>query len=46
MSRLGENFSDDKTMVVTVPGRKNGAARSTPVDPMTVDDSLCAESDA
>lgn len=36
MSRLGLNLSDDKTMVLTVPGRKSGAPRSTPVDPMTV----------
>jgi deazaflavin-dependent oxidoreductase (nitroreductase family) len=37
MSRLGVNLSDDKTMVLTVPGRKSGTPRSTPVDPMTVD---------
>jgi deazaflavin-dependent oxidoreductase (nitroreductase family) len=37
MSRLGVNFGDDKTMVLTVPGRKMGAPRSTPVDPMTID---------
>jgi deazaflavin-dependent oxidoreductase (nitroreductase family) len=37
MSRLGVNLGDDKTMVLTVPGRKTGAPRSTPVDPMTVD---------
>jgi deazaflavin-dependent oxidoreductase (nitroreductase family) len=37
MSRLGVNLSDDKTVVLTVPGRKTGAPRSTPVDPMTVD---------
>jgi deazaflavin-dependent oxidoreductase (nitroreductase family) len=37
MSRLGVNLGDDKTMVLTVPGRKTGAQRSTPVDPMTID---------
>jgi deazaflavin-dependent oxidoreductase (nitroreductase family) len=37
MSRLGVNLSDDKTVVLTVPGRKTGASRSTPVDPMTID---------
>lgn len=37
MSRLGVNLSDDKTVVLTVPGRKTGAPRSTPVDPMTID---------
>jgi hypothetical protein len=29
ISRLGANFSDEKTMVLTVPGRKTGAPRST-----------------
>jgi deazaflavin-dependent oxidoreductase (nitroreductase family) len=37
ISRLGANFSDEKTMVLTVPGRKTGAPRSTPVDPITID---------
>ena len=37
MSRLGVKLSDDKTVVLTVPGRKTGAPRSTPVDPMTID---------
>jgi deazaflavin-dependent oxidoreductase (nitroreductase family) len=37
ISRLGVNLSDDKTVVLTVPGRKTGAPRSTPVDPMTID---------
>jgi deazaflavin-dependent oxidoreductase (nitroreductase family) len=37
VSRLGMSFGDEKTMVLTVPGRKSGTPRSTPVDPMTVD---------
>ena len=36
VARLGVNLGDEKTMVLTVPGRKTGAPRSTPVDPMTV----------
>jgi deazaflavin-dependent oxidoreductase (nitroreductase family) len=35
--RLGQSLGDEKTMVLTVPGRKSGTPRSTPVDPMIVD---------
>jgi deazaflavin-dependent oxidoreductase (nitroreductase family) len=37
MSRLGMSFGGDSPVVLTVPGRKSGRARSTPVTPMTVD---------
>jgi deazaflavin-dependent oxidoreductase (nitroreductase family) len=37
LSRLGFSPGDEKTMVLTVPGRKSGTPRSTPVDPMIVD---------
>jgi deazaflavin-dependent oxidoreductase (nitroreductase family) len=37
MSRLGMSFGGESPVVLTVPGRKSGAARSTPVTPMTVD---------
>ena len=35
-ARLGLSLGDDKTMVLTVPGRRTGAPHSTPVDPMTI----------
>ncbi|OBB82634.1 nitroreductase family deazaflavin-dependent oxidoreductase [Mycobacterium sp. 852002-30065_SCH5024008] len=37
MSRLGMSFGGESPVVLTVTGRKSGAARSTPVTPMTVD---------
>lgn len=37
MSRLGMGFGGESPVVLTVPGRKSGAPRSTPVTPMTVD---------
>lgn len=37
MSKLGLNFGGESPVVLTVPGRKTGAPRSTPVTPMTVD---------
>ena len=35
-SRLGVSTGDDKTMVLTVAGRKSGTPRSNPVDPVTI----------
>jgi deazaflavin-dependent oxidoreductase (nitroreductase family) len=37
MSRLGISFGGESPVVLTVPGRKSGQERSTPVTPMTVD---------
>ncbi len=37
MSRLGLSFGGESPVVLTVPGRKSGRPRSTPVTPMTVD---------
>ncbi len=37
MSRLGLSFGGESPVVLTAPGRKSGAPRSTPVTPMTVD---------
>jgi deazaflavin-dependent oxidoreductase (nitroreductase family) len=37
LSRLGLSFGDRGPVVLTVTGRKSGAARSTPVTPMSVD---------
>ncbi|ORV59630.1 nitroreductase family deazaflavin-dependent oxidoreductase [Mycobacterium fragae] len=37
MSRLGMRFGGEGPVVLTVPGRKSGQPRSTPVTPMTVD---------
>ena len=37
MSRLGMSFGGESPVVLTVPGRKSGTPRSTPVTPMTVD---------
>ncbi|MEY8018125.1 nitroreductase family deazaflavin-dependent oxidoreductase [Mycobacterium servetii] len=37
MSRLGLSFCGESPVVLTVPGRKTGAPRSTPVTPMTLD---------
>lgn len=37
MSKLGLNFGGESPMVLTVPGRKSGVLRSTPITPMTVD---------
>ena len=37
MSRLGMSFGGESPVVLTVPGRKSGRVRSTPVTPMTVD---------
>ena len=37
MSRLGISFGGESPVVLTVPGRKSGKPRSTPVTPMTVD---------
>jgi deazaflavin-dependent oxidoreductase (nitroreductase family) len=37
LSRLGLNFGGESPVVLTVPGRKSGTPRSTPVTPMTVD---------
>ncbi len=36
MSRLGLIFGGESPVVLTVPGRKSGTPRSTPVTPMTV----------
>lgn len=36
-SRLGLSFGGESPVVLTVPGRKSGTPRSTPVTPMTVD---------
>jgi deazaflavin-dependent oxidoreductase (nitroreductase family) len=36
MSRLGMSFGGESPVVLTVPGRKSGTPRSTPVTPMTV----------
>ncbi len=37
MSRLGMSFGGESPVVLTVPGRKSGRERSTPVTPMTFD---------
>jgi deazaflavin-dependent oxidoreductase (nitroreductase family) len=37
MSRLGMSFGGESAVVLTVPGRKSGRERSTPVTPMSVD---------
>ena len=37
MLRLGMSFGGESPVVLTVPGRKSGRERSTPVTPMTVD---------
>lgn len=37
LSRLGLSFGGESPVVLTVPGRKSGALRSTPITPMTVD---------
>ena len=37
MSRLGLSFGGESPVVLTVPGRKSGTPRSTPVTPMTVE---------
>jgi len=37
LSRLGLSVGGESPVVLTVPGRKSGAPRSTPVTPMTVD---------
>ncbi len=37
MSRLGLSFGGESPVVLTVPGRKSGILRSTPITPMTVD---------
>ncbi|MGO9035648.1 nitroreductase family deazaflavin-dependent oxidoreductase [Mycobacterium sp.] len=37
MSRLGMSFGGESPVVLTVPGRKSGRGRSTPVTPMSVD---------
>lgn len=37
MTRLGLSFGGESPVVLTVPGRKTGAPRSTPVTPMTLD---------
>src|ERR1700723_3741081 len=37
MSRLGMSFGGESPVVLTVPGRKSGRERSTPVTPMSVD---------
>jgi deazaflavin-dependent oxidoreductase (nitroreductase family) len=37
LSRLGLSFGGQGPVVLTVPGRKSGKPRSTPVTPMTVD---------
>jgi deazaflavin-dependent oxidoreductase (nitroreductase family) len=36
MSRLGLSFGGESPVVLTVPGRKSGKPRSTPVTPLTV----------
>ena len=37
MTRLGLSFGGESPVVLTVPGRKSGTPRSTPITPMTVD---------
>ena len=37
MSRLGLSFGGESPVVLTVPGRKSGILRSTPITPMTVE---------
>ncbi|WP_310781622.1 nitroreductase family deazaflavin-dependent oxidoreductase [Mycobacterium sp. Z3061] len=37
MSKLGMSFGGESPVVLTVPGRKSGKPRSTPVTPMTLD---------
>lgn len=37
MSKLGMRFGGESPVVLTAPGRKSGAPRSTPVTPMTLD---------
>ncbi len=37
MSRMGMRFGGESPMVLTVPGRKSGKPRSTPVTPMRLD---------
>jgi deazaflavin-dependent oxidoreductase (nitroreductase family) len=37
MSRWGMSFGGESPVVLTVPGRKSGRERSTPVTPVTVD---------
>lgn len=37
MSRLGMSFGGESPAVLTVPGRKSGKPRSTPITPMHVD---------
>jgi deazaflavin-dependent oxidoreductase (nitroreductase family) len=37
MTRLGLSFGGESPVVLTVPGRKSGTPRSTPVTPMTLD---------
>ncbi|MHA7649833.1 nitroreductase family deazaflavin-dependent oxidoreductase [Mycobacterium sp. ML4] len=37
MSKLGMNFGGESPVVLTVPGRRSGKPRSTPVTPMTLD---------
>ena len=37
MSRLGMSFGGESPVVLTVPGRKSGRERSTPVTPMSID---------
>lgn len=37
LSKLGLNFGGESPVVLTVPGRKSGTPRSTPVTPMTLD---------
>jgi deazaflavin-dependent oxidoreductase (nitroreductase family) len=37
LSRFGLSFGGESPVVLTVPGRKSGTPRSTPVTPMTVD---------
>lgn len=37
MSKLGISFGGESPVVLTVPGRKSGTPRSTPVTPMTLD---------
>ncbi|QLL08227.1 nitroreductase family deazaflavin-dependent oxidoreductase [Mycobacterium vicinigordonae] len=36
LSKLGLSFGGESPVVLTVPGRKSGAPRSTPVTPMTL----------
>ncbi|MFZ0833914.1 MAG: nitroreductase family deazaflavin-dependent oxidoreductase [Mycobacterium sp.] len=37
LSKLGVSFAGESPAVLTVPGRKTGKPRSTPITPMTVD---------